>query len=125
MVERGDGWWGRRTGDGRKESRSYLFMFVNVVQDYDWRQYASADDDKGHSVDDDHSLRTRLASHLPPTHSPPTLPDTVSAPFEDTLSGSMVSNCPLGSYRIWNECCIGGCFVFLNADTEWIGGAFV
>lgn len=56
-----------------------------VNQDYDWRQYASADNQEG--VEQDTSLRTRLASQPPNTSSNP---DTGSTGFEDTLSESMV-----------------------------------
>ena len=86
----GKGVWGLVRGREEEEvfpSLPVISLLCACVQDYDWRQYASADDQSA----DDHSLRTRLASHPAPAHSPPTLPDTFSAPFEDTLSGSMVS----------------------------------
>ena len=63
-------------------------MHSSISQDYDWRQYASNDDNSSA----EESLRTRLATqHLKssPCSSPHTAaPD--SASYEDTLSGSMV-----------------------------------
>ncbi len=62
----------------------YVMVILNLDQDYDWRQYASGDNQQ--DVEQEISLRTRLASQ-PPTSSNP---DTISTCFEDTLSESMV-----------------------------------
>ena len=61
------------------------------LQDYDWRQYTSSDNQELQSPEDE-SLRTRLAAHKPDHHHHQhTPPESTSSGLEDTLSESMVS----------------------------------